>query len=327
MTFPGRRTAAALLRRVRPQEPLAKNLRLPLADDAWIVQRPGPGPRRLVAEQIDRGVWVVQRRNRRRTVVRIGANRLGTHLLVDQDRVRRAVTNQQTQLAHHLGNEHVVAVLERLGINCLLDVGANGGQFGARVREGGYQGRIVSFEPLPHIAERLKEVAAGDPEWHVVETALGDEASELEMTVVGDQGRTSSLLPASDYGLERSPRLAGVGRQRVPVRRLDEMLDEVTAGIESPRVFLKMDTQGYDVRVFRGAGERIRDILGLQSEIACLTLYDGMTRYLDAISSYEDAGFEMTGMFPVTTERTTMRVVEFDVVMVRAPAMTATPSR
>lgn len=321
MTFPGRRTAASLLRRFRPQEPPAKNLRLPLADDAWIVQRPGPKPRRLVAEQLDRGVWVVQRRSRRRSVVQIGSDRLGTHLLVDQDRVRRSVTNQQTQMAHHLGNEHIVAVLDRLGINCLLDVGANGGQFGARVREGGYQGRIVSFEPLPHIAERLREVAADDPEWHVVEAALGDEASELEMTVVGDQGRTSSLLPASDYGLERSPRLAGVGRQRVPVRRLDEMLDEVTAGIESPRVFLKMDTQGYDVRVFRGAGERISEILGLQSEIACLTLYDGMTRYLDAIALYEDAGFEMTGMYPVTTERTTMRVVEFDVVMVRASAM------
>ena len=111
------------------------------------------------------------------------------------------------------------------------------------------------------------------------------------------------------------------------MRRLDEMLDEVTDGIESPRVFLKMDTQGYDVRVFRGAGERIRDILGLQSEIACLTLYDGMTRYLDAIALDEDAGFEMTGMFPVTTEHSTMRVVEFDVVMVRAPAMTATTRR
>ena len=217
MTFPGRRTAAALLRRVRPQSPPPKNRRLPLADDAWIVQRPGPRPRRLVAEQVDRGVWVVQRRNRRRTVVRIGANRLGTHLLVDQDRVRRAVTNQQTQLAHHLGNEHIVAVLERLGINRrLLDVGANGGQFGARVREGGYQGRIVSFEPLPHIAERLRDVAAGDPEWHVVEAALGDEASELEMTVVGDQGRTSSLLPASDYGLERSPKRPASGGSGSP---------------------------------------------------------------------------------------------------------------
>lgn len=296
-----------------------------LADDAWVVQQPGPRRRRILVEQIDRGVWVLQRQSRRRSVVRIGGRRLGTHLLVDQERARRAITNQQTQLAHHLGNDHIVGVLDRLGINCLLDVGANGGQFGSRVRSAGYQGRIVSFEPLPHIAVQLREVAADDPDWHVVEAALGDEESELEMTVVADQGRTSSLLAVSDYGLERSPRLAGVGRQRVPVRRLDDMLDEVTAGIDSPRVFLKMDTQGYDVRVFRGAGERIQDILGIQSEVACLTLYEGMPRYLDAIAIYEEAGFETTGIFPVTTEHDTMRIVEFDIVMVRAAATTDLP--
>lgn len=295
---------------------------VPLADDAWLVQKRGSRGARLEVERLAKGVWLVQRRRFRRAAHRIGSPAAGTHVLVDEARARRSFGHQQTQLGHYAGNQHLVGVLERLGVNCVLDVGANSGQFGTRIREAGYAGRIVSFEPLGHIAEQMRPLAEADHDWRVVQCALGDEEGEAEMNVVADKGRTSSLLPASEYGLNRSRRLAGVRTETVPVRRLDRLLDDAVAGIDDPRVFLKMDTQGFDLRVFRGAGDRIKEVLGLQSEVACLTLYDGMPRYLEAIAAYEQAGFEVTGMFPVTAELDTLRVLEFDVVMVRAEEMT-----
>jgi hypothetical protein len=107
----------------------------------------------------------------------------------------------------------------------------------------------------------------------------------------------------------------------VSVRRLDGLLDEVVAGIDDPRIFLKMDTQGYDLRVFAGAGDRIKDVLGLQSEISSVPLYEGMPRMAEAIATYEAGGFETTGIFPVTRDPERLRIIEFDIIMIRVEAL------
>jgi hypothetical protein len=94
--------------------------------------------------------------------------------------------------------------------------------------------------------------------------------------------------------------------------------DELVAGLDDPRVYLKLDTQGYDLEAFAGAGDRIKQVVGMQSEVSSVPIYDGMPRLTEQIAVYEDAGFELTGMFPVITDAATMRIIEFDAVMVRA---------
>jgi hypothetical protein len=54
-----------------------------------------------------------------------------------------------------------------------------------------------------------------------------------------------------------------------------------------------MDTQGFDLEVFKGAGDSVRDVVGLQSEISIKPAYHGMPHYLEALSVYERAGFEL----------------------------------
>ena len=99
------------------------------------------------------------------------------------------------------------------------------------------------------------------------------------------------------------------------------MLDDATKGIDEPRVFLKMDTQGYDLATVRGAGDRLGELLGLQSEVSCVPIYDGMPRMTEQLDAYEAAGFAISAMFPVSRHRPTLRVIEFDVVMVRPEAV------
>ena len=273
-------------------------------------------------DELDDRTWVVQRGpGRPRAVRRMGPPALRTHLVVDERAARKGLPNQQMKLAHYISAEHIAWVLRELRINCVLDVGGNRGQFGLRLRRAGYHGRIVSFEPLSHLAEQLREHADRDPDWHVVRHALGDEETEAEMTVVAGGGATSSFLPVSEFGRVWSPRLQGVRKETVPIRRLDNVFDEAVAGIAEPRVFLKMDTQGYDVRVFHGAGQRIDEVLGLQSEISCVPLYDGMPRMPEAVATYESAGFETTGIFPVSRDNDHLRVIELDIVMIRVDAL------
>jgi hypothetical protein len=101
------------------------------------------------------------------------------------------------------------------------------------------------------------------------------------------------------------------------------VFDDAVAGLSDPRVYLKLDTQGFDLQAFEGAGERVGEILAMQSEVACVPIYDGMPRLPEQLQVYEAAGFEVAGLFPVSRDVPTLRVIEFDVVMVRAEAMRA----
>ncbi len=229
---------------------------------------------------------------------------------------------EQLSLLKHVAEEHIAWVLRRLKINCVLDVGANRGQYAKRLRRAGYTGRIVSFEPLPGVAARLKKAAARDPEWRVFRCALGQERGETEMSIAGGQARMSSLLPPSDFGKSWAAKLRGDSETApVSIRRLDELFAEAIAGITEPRVYLKLDTQGYDLQAFAGAGDCIQDVIGMQSEVSSVQMYEGMPRLTEQIATYESAGFALTGMFPVIVDRPTLRVIEFDAVMIRADAL------
>ncbi|WP_203338550.1 FkbM family methyltransferase [Nocardioides limicola] len=245
----------------------------------------------------------------------VGGPRLQGELSFDTAFAAQAPEMLQKWLASTAGHLHLRWVLHHLGVNVVLDVGANVGQYAAQLRGGGYTGRIVSFEPLPELATRLREAAAADPEWQVKEHALGDRSGT--QTIHARPGTMSSLLPSSTFGRQWRRRLGESEEIPIQVRRLDEVLDEACAGIDQPRVFVKLDTQGYDLPAFQGAGDRVGEILGLQSEISCLPIYDGMPGMVEQLQAYLAAGLTVSGLFPVSFHATSARMIEFDVVMVR----------
>lgn len=214
-------------------------------------------------------------------------------------------------------------LLKQFEVNCVLDVGANAGQYGLGLRRAGYLGDIVSFEPVGGAYAGLREAAAGDPAWSVYNFALGSADGENTIHVTSNSD-LSSLLTPNAYSRRRfDEKIRVVGTERVSVRRLDSVLGEVTGHIERPRIFLKMDTQGYDLEAFAGLGECVGRIVGLQSEVSALPIYDGMPRLLEAVRVYESHGFELAGMYPVGWDKPTGRVLEFDCVMVRPSALPA----
>ncbi|WP_327319751.1 FkbM family methyltransferase [Streptomyces sp. NBC_01235] len=280
----------------------------------------GGGP--YEATRADKDTWVLRRTtdDARSEVARGAAVRLGdTGALLLMDAPERQDERRlQLAAAEYLCTQHVAAMLELYRVNCVFDVGANSGQYAKRLRRLGYTGRIVSFEPTSETFARLEKAAANDPDWHVYQCGLGREETTAEIHI-GWQ-TMNSLLPASDYGKGRYTRFTKADTEEIRVRRLAEVMDEALDGLAEPRPYLKMDTQGYDLEVFAGAGERIAEFAGMQSEVAVLKLYEGSPGMGEAVAAYEAAGFGITGMYPVTREATTGRVIEFDCVMMRADA-------
>ena len=214
---------------------------------------------------------------------------------------------------------HLTRLFAQLQINCVLDVGASRGQFGQLLRQIRYEGHIISFEPSPTDYSVLKQNALADPLWKTHQLALGEETGHLTMNIFNDTVFNSFMEP-TDYILEHGCKVEN--RMQVEVKRLDDIFDNLVNSLSNPRIFLKLDTQGYDQTVLRGANKSIQKMLALQTEIAVHPLYKDVPNYLEAMRQLNTLGFDLTGLFPIARD-THLRVVEFDCVMVRSSAIGA----
>ena len=218
---------------------------------------------------------------------------------------------KERDFAIHLGE-----LLRSLEIDCVLDVGANVGQYHDFLRNKVlYEGTIVSFEPVSHHGAALRERAQADPDWHIEAYALGAREGSLSINVMVSDQFSSFLEPdnsrVKDYdGLNVPSRT-----ETVAVKTVDGVLPELRKRLGFRRPYLKLDTQGFDIEVLEGARQSLPGMLALQSEASVIGIYKGMPGYMDTIRYLGDCGFDITGFYPVSRDRS-LRLIEFDCVMI-----------
>ncbi len=190
--------------------------------------------------------------------------------------------------------EHLRSFFKHFEVDCVFDVGGNVGQYAAMLRtQVGYRGDIISYEPVPELAAKLRAAAALDPRWLVEEVAL--DASEGSASINVFASDTFSSLHDVAALAHQQFRDKVTLTRRIPVRTatLATELAKYQARLGFSRPFLKMDTQGHDVRVAMGAGSQLRSFIGLQSELAIKRLYEDAPGYEEALDYYRSQGFEL----------------------------------
>lgn len=211
---------------------------------------------------------------------------------------------------------HLLLLFRQLDINCVFDIGAHFGEYGTFLREIGYRGQIISFEPIPLNFAVLEQQCSRDPKWRGLCLALGSRDGTMRINVTHATEFSSFLTPSrlSHEEFEQRSHIERV--EVVEVRRLDGIFTECLHEIPDPHVYCKMDTQGYDLEVLAGAGAHLADVLALQSEVPLRPMYLNMTGGLAILSRLNAMGFEVTGLFPVSRSRD-LRIIELDCVMRR----------
>lgn len=215
---------------------------------------------------------------------------------------------------HNL-RSHLSKVFDDYKINKIIDVGANEGQFGHFLRSLGYAGWIHSFEPVAEPFEKLSSLSASDDMWIVHNYALGATSSEALINV-SKHSSFSSILSPSDYALGRWENSHIDHQENIVIRTLDECGAKGMIA-ENDSVFLKMDTQGYDLEVFKGAQATLHQIKGILSELSLIAVYDGMPNYMQSLSTFQTAGFLVSGFYPITRNKD-LTLNEVDCVLVDA---------
>ena len=211
----------------------------------------------------------------------------------------------------------IVTSLRKFEIDLVLDVGANKGQFASEIRQCGYKGRIVSFEPLSQAHRELIQSSAGDPLWDAYQRcALGDHDGEVEINIAGNS-ESSSILPMLESHRSAAPESAYKGKEFVPIKTLDAVAGQYVKNALA--TFLKIDTQGFEWQVLDGARDTMPHIKGILVELSLVPLYEGQHLWREVIDRLEAAGFTLWAFKPVFTDQATGRTLQVDGVFYRNP--------
>jgi FkbM family methyltransferase len=183
------------------------------------------------------------------------------------------------------------------GIQTLLDVGANMGQYSTELREWGFENRILSFEPTSAAFKVLSQRASGDPRWEVFHFAVGAEDGSAEINVASNWGASSSLLPMLEAHKDCAPDTTYVATEHVPVKTLDNALANLIAPDEV--LMLKMDVQGFEHFVLRGAASVLPRVRLIECELSFVPLYDGQLLFPQMLEYMAGLGFSPVTFNPI----------------------------
>ena len=221
---------------------------------------------------------------------------------------------------------HLKKIFQNQRIDTVWDVGANRGQFYRLLRKGvEFEGNIFSFEPLSELNSILTEKSKNDPNWHVFPFALGAKREQMSINVMKANDMSSFLSPDWTRVDRFRESNTFIKTETVDVMCLDDIYEELCEKYRVGRSYLKMDTQGYDLNVVKGGKKIIRDFIALQTEASVLPLYKEMPDYQTTIEFMKESGFELSGVFPVTTDEK-LRLIEFDCVMVNLSKVDLVPA-
>jgi FkbM family methyltransferase len=142
--------------------------------------------------------------------------------------------------------------LRELPIRTIIDVGANEGQFARKARSAFPDAQVHCFEPIPDLCRKIESWAAkqnGRVQVHNLALSSGKTTAEFH---INDRDSIASSLLSPDQ--DRAHEYHTIS---VAVDTLDNVADEIDW---RQVALLKIDTEGFDLEVLRGARQSLARI-------------------------------------------------------------------
>ena len=207
--------------------------------------------------------------------------------------------------------------LQNTEVDHVLDVGANAGQYGLLLRKCGYAGPITSFEPLAAAHASLTKIALINAPWTVApRCALGAIRANASINVAGNSA-SSSLLQMCEAHIKAAPSSKYVAKEDTEIVPLDDCADQYVKS--SRQIMLKIDTQGYEMEVLRGAKRCLSgNIRTIQVELSLVKLYERQPLMLEVCNFLNELEFTLTHIIPGFRDPSSGKLLQFDGIFCKA---------
>ncbi|CAN5538808.1 [alpha-L-fucopyranosyl-(1-_3)-alpha-L-rhamnopyranosyl-(1-_3)-2-O-methyl-alpha-L-rhamnopyranosyl] dimycocerosyl phenol-phthiocerol 2'''-O-methyltransferase [soil metagenome] len=204
--------------------------------------------------------------------------------------------------------------LESFRFRTVLDVGANTGQFAAEARAFAPDAMIHSFEPLPDCYDDLVKNFRGDRRFRARNLAVGDARGSATFRR-SSYSPSSSMLEMAKLHRDAFPETAGGSEVSVNVDTLDDLEPELD--LRAP-VLLKIDVQGYEAHVLRGATHLLQKVDVAVVEMSIEPLYEGQTLFDGVYRMMVERGFLYRGNLVQLEHPADGRILQVDGLFTRA---------
>lgn len=189
-----------------------------------------------------------------------------------------------------------IAHLARNPVSTIFDIGANIGDVTAVFLGKFPASTVYSFEPSPHLEQQLRLRFANEPRVKIHSKALGERNASRQLSCFSNSA-INSLFPVSNAGPSfMEGDVSESALINVPV----ETLDTVITGLKPERIdILKLDTQGYEMRILEGASEALRkgSIEFILSELLFVDLYQGQAQYHEVARYLDEMGYRLFDLY------------------------------
>lgn len=202
-------------------------------------------------------------------------------------------------------------LLKQSRIDLVLDVGANQGQFAKLIRNIGYKGLIISYEPLENAFQILKKNSLNDKNWEVFNFGLGHKNGIFTINEARNS-YSSSLLEISERHLNEAKDSDYVSKYEIKIKRIDDFFNKLRSNYHN--IFLKIDTQGYEEKVLLGASKSLKHIKIVQLEVSFEELYKGEKLFLDICNFMDELGFRVTSLEPGFISKKSGMMLQSDII-------------
>lgn len=202
-----------------------------------------------------------------------------------------------------------IRLLQHYNIDMVFDIGANKGQYATGIMDAGYSHQIVSFEPLSSVHSIIDSESKKYANWKVApRCAIGAKKEEIEINISANSV-SSTLLNMLDSHIEGAPESKIIGKEKVQVFPLDEIGAEYAG--KTKKLFLKIDVQGFEQEVLKGAQQMLDRATGIEMEISLIPLYENQNWLLPQVLDYmQQKGFQLTSIVPAFTDNKTGKVLQ-----------------
>ncbi|WP_338409375.1 FkbM family methyltransferase [uncultured Flavobacterium sp.] len=202
-----------------------------------------------------------------------------------------------------------IKLLKNFNIDVVIDVGANIGQYGSELRNIGYTGKIISFEPTSGAFLKLNKRALKDSLWDVYNLSLGERDGTSSINI-SKNSVSSSILKNLPQLTESAPDATYINKETIIIKKLDSLFDDLE--IKNKNIYLKIDTQGYENMVLEGAKESLEHISGIQIEMALIPSYEGSLTFEEMSDKLKNLGFKLTTIESGHYNKKTGELIEVD---------------